>query len=83
MRVETLLRALFIFYCAEAGAFLLMAPWSALWDRSLFQIPSLWLQAVYFHPLFRGAITGLGAIHILWGAHDLEDWLLRRKEARS
>ena len=79
MRVQTLLKALFIFYCAEAGAFLLMAPWSTLWDQTLFQVPSPLLQAVYLHPLFRGAVSGLGAVHILWGAHDLEAWLSRRR----
>ena len=75
MRVETLLRALFIFYCAEAGAFLVIAPWSGLWDRTVFALPSHFLQALYLHPVFRGGFSGLGLIHILWGAHDLEAWL--------
>jgi hypothetical protein len=79
MRSASLVRVLFVFYCAEAGAFLIMAPWSSLWDRAVFQIPVPLLQAVYLHPMFRGAISGLGAIHLLWGAHDLEGWLSHRK----
>ncbi len=78
----TLLRVLFVFYCAEAGAFLLMAPWSSLWDRNVFQLPLPLVHAIYLHPMFRGAISGLGAIHLLWGAHDLEDWLARRQASR-
>lgn len=73
------MRALFVFYCAEMGAFLVMAPWSALWDRVLFGVPSAWVQAIYLSPFFRGAISGLGVIHILWGAHDLEEWLARKR----
>ena len=61
------------------GAFLLMAPWSSFWDRILFGVPIAVLQAVYLDPLFRGAISGLGAIHILWGAHDLEAWISKRQ----
>lgn len=82
MRLETLLRALFVFYCAEAGAFLLMAPWSTLWDRAISQLPLPLVHTIYLHPLFRGAISGLGGIHLLWGAHDLEDWLANRKARR-
>ena len=82
MRSGTLLRALFVFYCAEAGVFLLMAPWSSLWDRTVFQVPIPLIHTIYLHPLFRGAISGLGAIHLLWGAHDLEDWLARRRIPR-
>lgn len=82
MRSGTLVRALFIFYCAEAGAFLIMAPWSALWDRAVFQIPFFLLQDLYQHPMFRGAISGLGAVHLLWGAHDLADWLSRRQASQ-
>jgi len=82
MRSGTLVRALFVFYCAEAGAFLLMAPWSSLWDRTVFQVPIPLIHAIYLHPLFRGAISGLGAIDLIWGAHDLEDWLARRRHPR-
>lgn len=78
MRASTVLRALFVFYCAEAGAFLLMAPWSPLWDRTIYNLPIPLLHGIYLHPMFRGAISGLGAVHLLWGAHDLEDWLARR-----
>ncbi len=36
---------------------------------------SLWL----LHPIVRGAITGFGLVHLIWGAHDLDLWLAERK----
>lgn len=59
-----------------------MAPWSQFWERMIFQIPIPLVHALYLHPMFRGLISGLGAVHILWGAHDLEDWLAHRKVRR-
>ena len=38
MRPSSLFRILFVLYCIEAGTFLVLAPWSPVWDRMLLQI---------------------------------------------
>jgi hypothetical protein len=78
MRVLFLFRLLFILYCVEAGTFLLLAPWSPIWDRTLVQIPLEALRITCLHPLVRSAVSGFGIVHILWGAHDLDEIIFRR-----
>ena len=79
MRSSLLFRILFILYCVEAGTFLVLAPWSAVWDRTVVQIPLDLLRAAGLHPVFRAAVTGFGLIHLVWGAHDLDELIFRRK----
>ena len=68
----------FILYCFEAGLLLLFAPWSPEWDRIMMQIPASGVKTLLLHPGFRGAVTGFGLIHLVWGAHDLISILMRR-----
>ena len=79
MRASFLFRLLFILYCVEAGTFLLLAPWSPVWDRTLAQIPLEMLRAAGLHPMVRAAISGFGIVHLVWGAHDLDELIFRRK----
>lgn len=79
MESGSFIRVLFVLYCIEAGVLLLLAPWSASWDRTVSRIPSLALQVVLFHPALRGAVSGFGLVHLVWGVHDLDQWLARRK----
>jgi len=79
MRSSSLFRILFILYCIEAGTFLVLAPWSPVWDRTLIQIPNEILRAFLLHPYLRAAVTGFGLIHLVWGAHDLDDLIFRRR----
>lgn len=79
MQWSTASRILFIVYCLEVGIFLLFAPWSANWEHIWLQLPLAGAEGVLFHPAFRGSITGFGFVHLLWGAHDLEQLLLARR----
>jgi hypothetical protein len=79
MRSSFLFRILFILYCVEAGTFLVLAPWSTVWDRTLIQISFDLLRTAALHPLARAAVTGFGLIHLVWGAHDLDELIFRRK----
>lgn len=78
VRFTTMLNLFFILYCFEAGLLLLFAPWSPEWDRIMMQIPVMGLKALLLHPVFRGAITGFGLVHLVWGTHDLISILTRR-----
>jgi hypothetical protein len=79
MKSSSLFRILFILYCIEAGTLLVLAPWSPVWDRTLIQIPIDLVRTIGFHPLFRAAVTGFGLIHLVWGAHDLDELIFRRR----
>lgn len=74
-----MIRLFFIFYCFEAGLLLIFAPWMPEWERILMQIaPLQGLRSLLLHPWFRGAVTGFGMTHLVWGAHDLIAMILRR-----
>jgi len=70
---------LFVVYCVEIGLFLVFAPWTVLWDRTLGQLPSQLLRAVALHPAMRAGVTAFGLVHLIWGAHDLTLLLSRRE----
>jgi hypothetical protein len=79
MRSSSLFRILFILYCIEAGTFLVLAPWSPVWDRMLVQASSQMVRAFGLYPFVRAAVTGFGLVHLVWGAHDLDDLIFRRR----
>lgn len=83
MRRVPWVRILFILYCIEAGTLMLMAPWSAVWDRIAVQIPLVAVRSLALHPFLRGAVSGFGAVHLIWAAHDLDLLLARWKAARA
>jgi hypothetical protein len=79
MRSSSLFRILFILYCIEAGTFLTLAPWFPVWDRALVQaIPGELLRTLILTPFVRAVLTGFGLIHLVWGAHDLDELIFRR-----
>jgi hypothetical protein len=79
MRSTLFFRLLFVLYCLEAGVFLVLAPWSVVWDRLVIQIPLTLLRNAALHPVLRGGISGFGLIHLLFGLHDLDEVLFRRR----
>ena len=78
MRPSTLLRIFFIIYCIEAGILLIFVPWSTVWDRTLLQLPLFALRNFLSHPMVRGAVSGFGLVHLVWGAHDLQALITRQ-----
>jgi hypothetical protein len=54
-----------------AGLWLLLAPWTALWDQNLFGrlVPAL--GRVMSNPFVRGAVTGVGLVTIVAGIGEL------------
>jgi hypothetical protein len=75
-----LLRALFILYVLEAGAFLCLAPWSRLWSfRVVARSPAL-ARAVLASPFFRSFLVGIGHLHLWAAVSEIESW---RREPRA
>ena len=71
---------IYLVYCFEAGIFLLVAPWSIHWERNIFLdvLPSL--RSVFFSPWFRGAVSGLGLLHLILGFVDLLNYRVTLEE---
>jgi hypothetical protein len=75
-----LLRALFILYVLEAGAFLTLAPWSRLWSlRVVARSPSL-VRGLLESPYFRSFLVGVGLLHLWAAVAEIEAW---RREPRA
>lgn len=67
-------RALFwiyVIYCFEVGIFLIVFPWSGLWDANslLSYVPTL--NPLILSDYFRGAVSGLGFANILLGIREV------------
>jgi hypothetical protein len=54
-----------------SGLWLLLSPWTALWDQNLFAriVPAL--GVVMANPFVRGAVTGVGVVTIGAGIREL------------
>lgn len=83
MPAATLTQVLFIVYCLEVGFFLVFAPWSASWDRVMLHLPLTQALPLVLHPTFRGGVCGFGLVHVVWGTHDLQQLILRRRARRD
>jgi hypothetical protein len=74
-----------VFFCFEIGLFLVIIPWSELWEGNYFlqYIPRF--RPLIVHPVFRAAVTTLGIIDILIGVSELRNLIraLRGGEGRS
>lgn len=84
MPVATLTQVLFIVYCLEVGFFLVFAPWSSSWDRVMLRLPLPEAALPWvLHVVFRGGVCGFGWVHVVWGSHDLQQLLSRRRARQA
>ena len=67
MMIAKALFFLYVFYCFEVGVFLLIFPWSNIWDQNslLSHYPDL--RLIILNNFFRGAVSGLGLANLLLG----------------
>lgn len=74
MHLDRMLLFVFVLYCSTAGVVFLLLPWSPGYDQMLYL-----LRATELQPLratwVRGAISGFGLVHLVWGIHDLAELL--------
>jgi hypothetical protein len=61
---------LYLIYCAEAGLYLLLVPWSMFWGRVVLSWSGT-LRALLLSGVARGAISALGALMLTVGTIDL------------
>ena len=69
--MNRLLAVAFILFCFEIGFFLMLVPWSALWENNVLLAYSFTLRELLLNNFIRGAISGLGAIDVLLGFSEL------------
>jgi len=58
-------------YLIEAGLLLVVAPWTALWDRNFFARLVPWLGTWMASGFVRGGVTGIGLVTTVAGLRDL------------
>jgi len=83
VRLDSLYRILFVVYCLEAGFFLAITPWGDGWEQLLAAVPLGALRTLLATTWARAAVSGFGAVHLVWAAHDFDLLLRRRAETRA
>jgi hypothetical protein len=61
---------IYLFYLFEVGLFLLLVPWSSLWEGNYFVAELPLLRPLCLSPFIRGAVSGVGCLHLLAGIVD-------------
>jgi len=67
---ERIAALVYLFYLFETGLFLLLVPWSSVWAGNYFLAELPLLRAVLMSPFARGAVSGVGFLHLLVGVLD-------------
>ena len=70
---------LYILLCVEIGTFLLVLPWSGIWERNLLLHYSPVLRPFYMSSYLRGAVSGLGLVNLWLGV--TQAWSFRHPAA--
>jgi hypothetical protein len=72
---------LYVLICLEVGIFLMLVPWSVIWERNYFLQVYPGLRPLLLDPTFRGAISGLGVANVYFVLHEVME--RRRQTALS
>lgn len=83
MIISLFTRLLFAAYFLEAGLILIVAPWSAFWDRNFFAESLPALEHILASPFARGAVSGVGAITAIAGLTELAAVFLTRRRPEA
>ena len=78
-----LLRALFVLYALEAGAFLTLAPWGRYWTARVVGRSPERTRPFLESPYFRSFLLGLGLLHLWAATSEIEAWRRESREPRS
>ena len=65
--MHRLLAIAFIVFCFEVGLFLIVVPWSSLWENNLLLSYLPRLRPLLLSYFVRGAVSGLGLIDFWFG----------------
>ncbi len=62
---------LYVLVCLEVGFFLMLVPWSAIWERNYFLEAFPDLRPVLLSLTLRGAVCGLGLANLYLGVTEI------------
>ena len=77
--IHPLTQLLLFAYFLESGLLLLIAPWSAFWERNLFVETLPRLGTVMTNHFVRGAVSGIGAVCLGAAFAELAGMIGRRR----
>jgi hypothetical protein len=63
--MNRVVRVLVVLILFELGVFLIVLPWSAIWERNFFMQQNPGLIHIVLHPAVRGLVSGLGFLDIV------------------
>ena len=69
--VSRLLFFVYVVYCLEVGLFLIVFPWTLLWEQNALLDYYPYLRAVLLNNFVKGGISGLGAANLLLGSWEV------------
>jgi hypothetical protein len=81
--MNRLLTIFFILFCLEIGIFLLVAPWTWLWQDNFLLSYVPVLRSILLNNFLRGAVSGLGAVDITIGMAELARFVKSFKMPRT
>jgi hypothetical protein len=70
-------------YCLEAGLFFTVVPWTTLWTLNPLLHRHLAIGVWADNPFFRGFVSGIGLVHLLFGMRELLTLVRSRRAGRS
>ena len=62
---------LYVLVCLEVGFFLMLVPWSAIWEHNYFLEAFPDLRPVLLSPSLKGAVCGLGLANVFLGVTEI------------
>ncbi len=80
-----LLLFLLILFCLELGVFLLLLPWTSLWEQNFFLLRYPVLVRYLLNHYVRGGISGLGLLNVWIAVYEFRHFrnTLTRLESRT
>ena len=72
--MSRLLAIAFILFCFEVGLFLIIVPWTGMWDDNMLLDYVGFLRPVVLNTLFRAAVALLGFVDLLIGLVELRNF---------
>jgi len=69
--VRRLLAIAFILFCFEIGVFLVIVPWTVLWEYNFLLDHVPMFRPLMLNNYVRGAVSGLGVIDLFVGLSEL------------
>ncbi len=72
-----------ILFCFEIGFFLIVVPWSTLWENNLLFLYAPGLRPFFLSYIARASVSGLGILDFLIGVSEVRRFFRRSAVVRA